>query len=57
LPPEFPGFEEYQHKEAWTWEKMALTRARVVAGDASLRSHVEQIICDVLCEARDAKPR
>jgi glutamate-ammonia-ligase adenylyltransferase len=47
------GFEAYQHNEAWTWEKMALTRARVVAGDASLQAHVEQIICDVLCEARD----
>jgi glutamate-ammonia-ligase adenylyltransferase len=49
-----PGFAEYQHKQAWTWEKMALTRARVVAGDASLREHVGQIIRDVLCEARDA---
>jgi glutamate-ammonia-ligase adenylyltransferase len=29
------SFERYQREEAWTWEHMALTRARVLAGDAS----------------------
>lgn len=27
------AFRNYQRKDAWTWERMALTRARVVAGD------------------------
>ncbi len=48
------GFDGYQRTEAWTWEKMALTRARVVAGDDALASRVGQIIRDVLCAPRDA---
>lgn len=47
------GFDNYQHAEAWTWEKLALTRARVVAGDDALRERIEAIIRDVLCTARD----
>jgi glutamate-ammonia-ligase adenylyltransferase len=31
------SFERYQREEAWTWEHMALTRARVLAGDAEPR--------------------
>jgi len=27
------GFADYQRTSAWTWEKLALTRARVIAGD------------------------
>ncbi|MDH3792497.1 MAG: bifunctional [glutamine synthetase] adenylyltransferase/[glutamine synthetase]-adenylyl-L-tyrosine phosphorylase, partial [Rhodospirillales bacterium] len=30
------AFRRYQESEAWTWEHMALTRARVVAGDPGL---------------------
>ncbi len=47
------GFDEYQHTQAWTWEKMALTRARVIAGDEALRARIEAIIRDVLCSPRD----
>lgn len=28
----WPAFQSYQREEAWTWEHLALTRARVVAG-------------------------
>ena len=36
------AFKKYQRGEAWTWEHMALTRARVVvAGDAELAAEVE----------------
>ncbi len=45
------SFAEYQHKEAWTWEHMALTRARVVHGPAA---EVEAVIAQVLGKARDA---
>ncbi len=38
------GFERYHASEAWTWERMALTRARVVAGPAKLRRTVERAI-------------
>jgi glutamate-ammonia-ligase adenylyltransferase len=35
------GFRSYHDSDAWTWERMALTRARVVAGPAALRKRVE----------------
>ena len=34
------AFERYQNDEAWTWEHMALTRLRFVAGDAALGASV-----------------
>jgi glutamate-ammonia-ligase adenylyltransferase len=36
---------------AWTWERMALTRARVVAGPAKLRAGVEQVIRAAIANA------
>ncbi len=47
------SFTEYQSKEAWTWEHMALTRARVIAGPPSLAAKVEEIITGTLCRPRD----
>ena len=44
----FSGFESYQMDEAWTWEHLALTRARVVAGDAGLAADVEAVRARVL---------
>lgn len=44
----FAGFETYQMKEAWTWEHLALTRARVIAGDAGLARDVEAVRARVL---------
>jgi [glutamine synthetase] adenylyltransferase / [glutamine synthetase]-adenylyl-L-tyrosine phosphorylase len=41
LAVQFESFAEYQQKEAETWEHLALTRARVIAGDAALRAKVE----------------
>ncbi len=35
------GFRNYQREEAWTWEHLALTRARPVAGEAALGVEVE----------------
>jgi len=46
-------FREYQATEAWTWEHMALTRARVVAGSPELRRKVEAAIRDTLLRPRD----
>ncbi|MEG6510070.1 bifunctional [glutamine synthetase] adenylyltransferase/[glutamine synthetase]-adenylyl-L-tyrosine phosphorylase [Methyloligella sp. 2.7D] len=42
------GFVDYQQKSAWTWERLALTRARVIAGPQSLRDEIEAAIRDVL---------
>jgi glutamate-ammonia-ligase adenylyltransferase len=48
-------FEKYQLEEAWTWEHMALTRARFVAGDESLIAEAERIIETVLARKPDVK--
>ncbi|MEX3008095.1 bifunctional [glutamine synthetase] adenylyltransferase/[glutamine synthetase]-adenylyl-L-tyrosine phosphorylase [Hoeflea sp. TYP-13] len=47
------AFRKYQQEEAWTWEHMALTRARVVAGDAVLKAEAEEVFADVLGRERD----
>jgi glutamate-ammonia-ligase adenylyltransferase len=38
------SFKHYHEWDAWTWERMALTRARVVAGPADLRRRVNLAI-------------
>ncbi|WP_164105578.1 hypothetical protein, partial [Stenotrophomonas maltophilia] len=38
------GFEKYQREDAWTWEHMALTRARPVYGSQEARAKVQAII-------------
>ena len=52
LATQFESFAEYQAKEAEAWEHLALTRARVIAGDASLRVKVEAARAAVLAAAR-----
>jgi glutamate-ammonia-ligase adenylyltransferase len=47
------SFVDYQKHEAWTWEHMALTRARVVSGPPSLRATLEAAIRDILAKPRD----
>lgn len=42
------GFAKYQREEAWTWEHMALTRARPVFGSGSARGAVQAVIDAVL---------
>ncbi|HYD14784.1 MAG TPA: bifunctional [glutamine synthetase] adenylyltransferase/[glutamine synthetase]-adenylyl-L-tyrosine phosphorylase [Hyphomicrobium sp.] len=46
-------FREYQAGEAWTWEHLALTRARVITGSPELRGKVEAAIRDTLVRHRD----
>ena len=38
------GFKHYHEWDAWTWERMALTRARVVAGPPEMRRRVTRAI-------------
>jgi glutamate-ammonia-ligase adenylyltransferase len=47
------SFEHYQENEAWTWEHMALTRARVISGPPELRARVEAAIHRALVRPRD----
>jgi glutamate-ammonia-ligase adenylyltransferase len=48
------SFADYQEREAWTWEHMALTRARVISATPAFRSKIEAIIESVLTRPRDA---
>ena len=48
------GFRRYHADSAWTWERMALTRARVVAGPPALRGRVEAAIAEALSHAGPA---
>jgi glutamate-ammonia-ligase adenylyltransferase len=49
----FSAFARYQREAAWTWEHMALTRARPVAGEASLCRHAAAIIDEALRRPRE----
>ncbi|WP_033920819.1 bifunctional [glutamine synthetase] adenylyltransferase/[glutamine synthetase]-adenylyl-L-tyrosine phosphorylase [Sphingomonas sp. 37zxx] len=46
------GFERYQRESAWSWEHMALTRARPVFGSAAARTATQRVIDTVLAGAR-----
>lgn len=43
-----PAFERYQNQDAWTWEHMALTRLRPVAGDEALGYRILDIAHDAI---------
>ena len=47
------SFIHYQMNEAWTWEHMALTRARVVSAPEELKAKVEAAIRSALVQQRD----
>lgn len=47
------AFAKYQLQEAWTWEHMALTRARVVCGDAQLVNESSDVFDTVLTRTPD----
>ncbi len=51
----FSGFESYQMDEAWTWEHLALTRARVVAGNMILAKDVEDVRTRVIMAKSERK--
>ncbi|HSI42287.1 MAG TPA: bifunctional [glutamine synthetase] adenylyltransferase/[glutamine synthetase]-adenylyl-L-tyrosine phosphorylase [Xanthobacteraceae bacterium] len=48
-----PAFVAYQRTEAWTWEHMALTRARVVDASEPFRARVASAIGAVLRAPRE----
>ena len=47
------AFAKYQRESAWTWEHMALTRARALTGSDAAREQTEAIIADVLQQPRE----
>ena len=55
LATHIDGFAIYQAKEAWTWEHMALTRARPVAGDPAMLARARAEIAKVLTRPHERK--
>ncbi|HEX4193985.1 MAG TPA: glutamine-synthetase adenylyltransferase, partial [Stellaceae bacterium] len=53
LATSLAAFRRYHDEAAWTWEQMALTRARVVAGPQPLTDAVSTAIAAVLQRSRD----
>lgn len=53
LATSLSSFTGYQTADAWTWEHMALTRARAISGPASLRARVEHAVRDTIVRPRD----
>lgn len=49
------GFAKYQREDAWTWEHMALTRARPVFGSPDARTAVQAVIDAVLSGDRPSR--
>jgi glutamate-ammonia-ligase adenylyltransferase len=47
------GFRAYHKDNAWTWEHLALSRARVVAATGNLGAEVDAAIGDVMNRPRD----
>ena len=47
------SFQRYYEKDAWTWEHMALTRARVIAGPPELCDKVNAQLSAIRCAGRD----
>ncbi len=53
LATQLTSFVDYQGKDAWTWEHLALTRARVLTGPPEFRARVEAAIRTALLTPRD----
>lgn len=49
------GFEAYQREQAWTWERMALCRARPLFGSPRAKATVADLIRDLLRMPADPK--
>ncbi|MEA3388314.1 MAG: bifunctional [glutamine synthetase] adenylyltransferase/[glutamine synthetase]-adenylyl-L-tyrosine phosphorylase [Pseudomonadota bacterium] len=47
------SFARYQREEAWTWEHLALTRARPVFGSAPARAALHAVLAETLQRPRD----
>lgn len=55
LATQLESFSAYQETEAWTWEHMALTRARVVSASPAFKQKIESVIRDILRQPRNAE--
>jgi glutamate-ammonia-ligase adenylyltransferase len=49
------AFGDYQRDEAWTWEHMALCRARPLTGSDAAQDKVRALVCEILRSSSDAE--
>lgn len=47
------SFDTYQREHAWTWERMALCRARTVFGPVTTRGRIDRLIGELLRRPED----
>lgn len=47
------SFRLYHTEEAWTWEHMAMTRARLIISEPQFAEEINSVIDDILCSQRD----
>jgi glutamate-ammonia-ligase adenylyltransferase len=50
------SFVKYQREQAWTWEHMALTRARPLFGSQAARGALNGIVREALLKPREREP-
>jgi len=53
IATKFEYFKRYYREDAWTWELMALTRARVIFATGDLGPKIEAVRQSILCQTRD----
>jgi len=54
LATSLAGFRAYHRDNAWTWEHLALSRARVIAADDGLDADIDAALAEVMARPRDA---
>ena len=47
------AFVQYHNEQSWTWERLALSRARVAYAEAGFGSEIEALIGETLADQRD----
>jgi glutamate-ammonia-ligase adenylyltransferase len=53
LATSLAAFAQYHREHAWTWEHLALSRARVIAADDGIAARIEAIIAATIDAPRD----
>jgi glutamate-ammonia-ligase adenylyltransferase len=53
LASSLPSFRSYHSDSAWTWEHLALSRARVITADHGLGTEIDGEIANVMSRQRD----
>ena len=53
LATHIEAFEHYQLNDAWTWEHLAMSRGRTIAGDRGLMARTEEVLDRIASMPRD----